>query len=825
MSDPGAKPTDPLAAALSGSYRIERELGAGGMATVYLAEDLKHHRKVAVKVLRPELAASLGPERFLREVTIAANLQHPHILPLHDSGVADGFLYYVMPYVDGQSLREKLTREGELPIPEAVRILRELADALAHAHKRGVVHRDIKPENVMLSERHALVTDSGVAKAVSEATGRQSITTVGVALGTPAYMAPEQAAADPLTDHRADLYAFGIVAYELLTGRPPFTGATPQAVLAAQVTEAAEPVTKRRATVPAALAALVMQCLEKKPADRPQTAEELITRLEAVLTPSGGTTPTETRPYAAVGGSKRRWWLGLGVVVAAGVVFGLWRTVPHGPATGPTAAEETSIAVLPLVNIGGDSTQDYYADGVSEELANALGKVPGLQVAARTSAFAFKGRRDLDVGEVGEKLNVGVVLQGSVRRLGDRVKLSVQLTDTKQRVELWSEAYDQAVKDVFAMQDSITRVIVRQLALKLGAAALAATSSGRTTSPEAHDLYLRGLGSFNVGTEPAFRRALTFFRAALEKDPEYAQAYVAIAQVYITLADAYQPSRAAYDSARMAARQALGRDSLAGEAHASLAFVAYVIDWNFAEFDREGRRALELSPNSANAYIFYGMNLCLSGRIDAGLLAIDRGLELDRLNVTGSWAREWCLYLGRRYEDVITQHAKTAALFPAGIYMEHWVGAAYWELGRYPEALREYEGAQTLLDQPLHGYAIIYARMGRTREAREILARLEAYAKGHSVNPIFFAEIHASLGEKDLAFEWLERAVIDRTGWLPGLTLWPELDPRPVRRSIRRAGQTDRDPAAAGQLTTAPERLAAAAQSETRKPRHQQAGV
>jgi eukaryotic-like serine/threonine-protein kinase len=290
---------DRLKAALASRYTIEREVGAGGMATVFLAQDLRHERRVAVKVLRPELAATLGPDRFLREIKIAAQLQHPHILPLLDSGEADGFLYYVMPFIEGESLRDRLTRKGELPVPEAVRLLRDVADALSYAHGRGVVHRDIKPDNIMIAGRHALVMDFGVAKAVSEATGRQSLTTVGVALGTPTYMAPEQAAADPHVDHRADIYALGVMGYELLTGQPPFTGLTPQQVLAAHVTEAAKPVSERRAACPPALAEVIMRCLAKRAADRWQSAEELVERLEAVGTPSGGVTPTQTQPTTA----------------------------------------------------------------------------------------------------------------------------------------------------------------------------------------------------------------------------------------------------------------------------------------------------------------------------------------------------------------------------------------------------------------------------------------------------------------------------------------------------------------------------------------------
>jgi Tol biopolymer transport system component/tRNA A-37 threonylcarbamoyl transferase component Bud32 len=291
---------DQLQRALGAAYRIERELGQGGMATVYLADDLKHDRKVAVKVLRPELAAALGPDRFTREIRIAARLQHPHILPLLDSGQAEGFLYYVMPYVDGQSLRDRLSREGELPVHEAVRLLVEITDALAFAHAQGVVHRDIKPDNVLLSGRHALVMDFGVAKAVSEATGRNTLTSAGVAIGTPAYMAPEQATADPNLDHRVDIYAVGVMAYELLTGRTPFHGLTPQQMLAAQVTEEPAPMSRYRPSLSPALQGVVMRCLAKHASDRWQTAQELLTQLEPLMTPSGGTTPAQTQPVTAV---------------------------------------------------------------------------------------------------------------------------------------------------------------------------------------------------------------------------------------------------------------------------------------------------------------------------------------------------------------------------------------------------------------------------------------------------------------------------------------------------------------------------------------------
>ena len=355
-----------LASALADRYRIERELGQGGMATVYLAEDLRHHRKVAVKVLRPELAATLGPDRFFREIEVAAQLQHPNILPLHDSGEAEGFLYYVMPFIQGESLRERLAKRGELPIHEAVKILSEVADALAAAHALGVVHRDIKPDNVMLSGRHALVTDFGVAKAVSEATGRNKLTTAGVALGTPAYMAPEQAVADPHLDHRVDIYAVGCLGYELLTGRPPFVRTTAQEVLAAHVTQAPDPVEHHRQAVPPALSAVLMKCLAKRPADRWQTAEELLAQLEPLATPSGGITPTQTRPVEAASiGRKNKalWAAGVAALLAVSVtaVLLLTRSGTHTPATLRDRTQLTTTGRVRYPAISPDGKQLAYA--------------------------------------------------------------------------------------------------------------------------------------------------------------------------------------------------------------------------------------------------------------------------------------------------------------------------------------------------------------------------------------------------------------------------------------------------------------------------------
>ena len=370
---------DRLTAALADRYIIERELGQGGMATVYLAQDLKHDRKVAIKVLREDLSASLGGGRFLREIKIAAQLQHPNILPLLDSGESAGFLYYVMPYVTGQSLRERIGREGELPVHEAVRLMMEVVDALAHAHEHGVVHRDIKPDNVMLSGRHALVADFGVAKAVSEATGRNTVTTLGVAVGTPTYMSPEQAAADPHIDHRSDIYAVGVMAYELLAGRPPFTGATPQQVLAAHVTEEPDLISKRRPGISPSLEQTIMRCLAKRPADRWQTAGELLTALEPLATPSGGMTPTHTRP---VPGVKPLWRIpilvvgGVALVLALAVLF-LRRPAMPAVVLGQSTQVTSDAGLEVLPSISPDGKFVAYAAGTSARMRIFVRPVAG----------------------------------------------------------------------------------------------------------------------------------------------------------------------------------------------------------------------------------------------------------------------------------------------------------------------------------------------------------------------------------------------------------------------------------------------------------------
>lgn len=458
---------DRLRTAFAGRYDIEREIGAGGMATVYLARDPKHDRQVAIKVLRPELAAALGPDRFPREIKIVAQLQHPHILPLYDSGELQGFLYYVMPYVSGESLRTRLDREGQLPIQDAVRILREVADALSYAHGHGILHRDIKPDNVMLSGRHAMVMDFGVAKAVSEA-GGETLTTVGVAVGTPQYMSPEQATGQTDLDQRSDIYALGILGYELLAGKAPFTGKTAQAILSAQVLEAPAPITDVRPSVPQGLSDLLARCLAKQAADRIQTAEEVHHQLEGVVTLSGGITPTTTRPVRALdtavpGRAKGRRGLlvsGIGVALVAALGLGAKQLLGAGAMPGPER-----MAVLPITDISGADAQ--FVDAMHDQLNVALGQTAGLSVVARSAMLVYKDAPK-PMAEIAAALNIGAILEGTVFRTGDRMRINVQLVEPRSVQQIWSNSYEIDVRDVLSAQDSVVRLIaagVRDAAL------------------------------------------------------------------------------------------------------------------------------------------------------------------------------------------------------------------------------------------------------------------------------------------------------------------------------------------------------------------------
>jgi eukaryotic-like serine/threonine-protein kinase len=657
---------DRLKAALAGRYAIDREIGRGGMATVYLARDLRHERAVAVKVLHPEIATALGPERFLDEIRIAARLQHPHLLPLLDSGEAGGFLYYVMPYVEGESLRERLDREHELPVPEAVRILKEVVDALAYAHGRGVVHRDIKPDNVMLSGRHAMVTDFGVAKAISGATGRRALTTVGMALGTPAYMAPEQATADPNLDHRVDIYAVGVLAYELLAGRTPFTGATAQATLAAQVTEQPEPVTRHRAIVPAELAAAVMRCLEKKPADRWQRAEDLLGELEAVTAAAGVTGP-------AVPGSDQmkrpRPGVRVGAVVAAGaaaaVLIAAWLLVGPGRRVQRAAPGVPRLVVLPFENLGAPS-DEYFADGLTDEITGKLAGLSGLGVIARTSAVRYK-RTAKDPRQIGQELRVDYVLEGTVRwdrTSGGRGKVRVtpHLIRASDQTEVWAEPFDGAFADVFRLQGEIAERVATGMNVILLARDRQTLVTAPTTNQDAYDDYLKGNPLLAQGsTEANLRSAIELYQRAITLDPAFAAAYRQLSAANARLYASFDQTDQRLRLAREAADRAL---QLRPEEGQWALGVLYGARGEWRQALEHLKVAEELRPNESGIIDRIADAYLRLGDWSHASAYLERAVNLDPQSAVLSRALSFCYQQLFRFDEAIQYADRAIAIEP-----------------------------------------------------------------------------------------------------------------------------------------------------------------
>jgi serine/threonine protein kinase/Tfp pilus assembly protein PilF len=577
--------TDPTAgdrfsrvqASLAGRYRLERELGRGGMATVYLADDLKHHRSVAIKVLRAELAATVGADRFLREIEIAARLAHPHILPLHDSGTADGLLYYVMPYVAGESLRAWLERERPLALDAAVKVARDVAEALDHAHHHGIVHRDIKPENILLEEGHAVVADFGLAAALS-AVEPGRLTGAGFAAGTPEYMSPEQAAGEPQLDSRTDVYSLGCVLYEMLAGEPPFHGATPRAVMARHVTDPVPPLATVRPDLPPGVVRAVERALAKAPAARYASASDFVQAL----------TVADEADLAD--------------------------------------ATATALAVLAFANMSGNPDAEYLSDGISEEIINALSRLAGVRVASRTSSFAFKGSRE-DVRVIGRRLGVGAVLEGGVRRSGDHLRVTAQLVSVDDGCQLWAGRYDREMRDVFLIQEEIAQSIARALQVVFDARAAGGLHGVRTPDVRAYEYYLRGRQCFHQFRRKSIEFAREMFHHALAIDPGYAPAHAGVADCSSFLHMYWGGAAADLEQADTASRRALELDPRSAEAHAARG-LAVALSGRFEDAEREFLRAIALNRGSFEAHYFYARACFQSGRLERAAELFVRAAEV-----------------------------------------------------------------------------------------------------------------------------------------------------------------------------------------------------
>ena len=722
-----------LREALTGRYRIGEELGRGGMATVYLAEDLKHERQVAIKMLRPELVHAGGETtRFLREIRIAAQLSHPSILPLHDSGEAEGNLWFVMPYVRGESLRARLQREHTLPTDQAVRIGIAVARALDYAHRQNVVHRDIKPENILLHEGQAVIADFGIARAITAAAS-DNVTERGLAMGTPAYMSPEQIGAERDLDGRSDIYALGCVIYEMLAGAPPFAGPSVRPVTYRHLADPVAPLRDSRPTVPPSVERAVFRALAKDPAARFATAAEMADALAAPESPHA--------------------------------------VAPRGDRT---------LAVLPFVNASAESGTEYLSDGITEELINALANVGRLQIAPRTAVFPFKGSSESGRA-VGARLGVESVLEGSVRRSGGRLRIMVQLTDVSDGRLVWSERFDREMGDIFALEEELARTIVAVLRIRFLGELTDPVSRRYTEDVEAYNHYLMGRFAWNKRTPEGTAEAIRHFEAAIARDQDYALAYTGLSDSYALEVD-YRgaPVTEGLRRAKEEALRALALDDSLAEAHTSLAWVTFIHDWDWEAAGRQFARAIELNPRYATARQWHAWYLMAMGRTDEAISEARLAQELDAASVSIRRSLGWLLQYARRWDEsiVILRHA--VQLNPAQDETLWALGVSLMETGQFDEAERVLRESEAVTIANYHAFASLgrlAARRGNVAEAEARMARLQGIAQGAYVSPVDFARLAIALGNHDDAFEWIGRAHAERRGWLAYLRVEPMLDP------------------------------------------------
>ena len=687
-----------LESALSSRYRLDRELGRGGMATVFQALDLKHDRKVALKVLHSELSASLGPDRFLREIKLAARLNHPHIVALYDSGEAEGFLYYVMPMIEGESLRDRLLRDGRISTEESLHLVRGIASALDYAHRLNIVHRDIKPENVMLQDGEALVTDFGIAKAVSVASG-DTLTQTGMMIGTPAYVSPEQAAGEANLDGRSDQYSLGCMLYEMLSGKKPFSGATAQAILSKRFSEPVPSIRESFRDATPEIEVALQRALAKDFNERFPTTIEFARALVAshLSTPDGSLL------------------------------------------TSASAGTAKSIAVLPFSSQSGDTENESFADGIAEEIINALSKIKALKVSSRTSSFSFKGRNE-DIREIARKLQVGTILEGSVRKAGKRLRVTAQLVNAADNSQLWAERYDRELEDVFAIQDEISANIVSALRVVLTEDEKKAIEQVPTANVEAYEFYLRGRQFFHQHRRRAMEFAVQMFESAIELDPGYALAHCGVADCCSFLFQYYHASRENLNRAISASKRALELSPHLAEAHASRG-LAVSLTGHFDEAERDFQEAMRLDPKSFEAAYFYARACNAVGKLDEAAKWFERAVTVRPDDFAAQMLLSNCYTaLGRvddstsamrRAYDASRKHLELNPDNPRALYM----GAlALRGLGESEKALDWNRRAQRMEpDDPsvLYNVACNYAQLSLPGEAIDALSKALENGFGH----------------------------------------------------------------------------------------------
>lgn len=761
LVSPSANRLDRFAASLADHYLVERELGSGGMATVYLAHDLKHDRSVALKVLKPELAATLGPERFLREIALTARLDHPHILPLLDSGNADGLLYYVMPYVEGESLRDRLNREKQLPLDDVLEITRQVAGALSYAHGHGIIHRDIKPANILLGGGHARVADLGIARAVTAA-GGDTLTENGLAVGTPVYMSPEQAAGDRALDARSDVYSLGCVVYEMLAGQPPYTGATAEAILARKSLEAVPSLRVVREAVPAGVEQVITRALAKVPADRFVTAAQFAEALER----GRGSLSPIARSSQRV--PRRRLLLGAAAVLVAFTV-GWWGvTRPQSP-----SPHIHSLAVLPLKNLMGDPTQDYFVEGIHEALTAELSKIGALKVISRTTAMRYRDT-DKAMPQIARELGVDGLIEGSVLREGDQVRISVQLIHGPSDRHVWADSYQRDLRGILALQTEVARAIANQIQARLTSAEETRLASTHPVNAEAYEAYLRGRYFFNRWPAPEYRSCVEHFQRAIQRAPNWADAQAGLATCYTTLSWDYPP-KDVLPQARVAAQRALELEPNHVEADVALGSVSLFYDWNWEAARQSARRALASSPNSASAHFLYANYSAFVGSFEEAIHEARQAVQLDPASLLMNRGLAFVYLIARRYPDYAAQARVTLDLAPENVTARFDLAWAYALQG-----MREKAVTQLNLNKDAFSglpAAVLLATLGQREPTLEQLEVAKAERAKAYVDAFWIAVPYAALREADDALRWLNTAYEERSASMVQLKTNPALDP------------------------------------------------
>ncbi len=763
-------------------YEIIEELGKGGMGKVYRVEDKKIKEEVALKLIKPEIASDKKTiERFSNELKIARKIAHRNVCKMYDLGEEKGTHYITMEYVPGEDLKSTIKRVGPLGAGKTIFIAKQVCDGLKEAHNLGVVHRDLKPSNIMIDkEGNTRIMDFGIARSISG----KGITGAGVMIGTPEYMSPEQAEVKEV-DQRSDIYSLGVILYEMMTGRVPFEGETPLGIAMKHKSEVPKDPKEINTQIPEDLSSVILKCLEKNKEKRYQNAGEVHSELERIekgipLTEKviPRRKPITSREITVTVGLKKIFIPALVIValVIAGVI--IWQVIPRKE-TIPTPSGKPSIAVLPFEDLSPQKDQGYLCDGFAESLISSLTKIKNLRVPARTSSFSFK-EKERNIQEIGEKLNVKTILEGSVQKAGNRLRITTKLINVDDESLIWSEQYSRDLDDVFAIQDEITLAIVDKLKLNLLGKEKTSIVKRHTENLEAFNLYLQGRFFWNKRTEEGAKKAIEHFEQSIEKDPSYALAYTGLADSYLLLPFYANISpKEVFPKAKEAVRKALEIDNSLSEAHTSMAMIKSTYDWDWVGAEKEFKLAIELNPSYATAHHWYAWFLMWTARFDEALEEIERARELDPLSLIINRDTGGVSFIARQYEQTIEILQKMLEMSPNFPQTRVYLARAYILKSMYDKALavlleeKELIGLYPLLESWL---GVCYMKMGQKTKSQEVLNQLIQRSEQEYVSSFHIALIYFAQGENDQGFKRLEQAYNERTGFLSYLKTEPILD-------------------------------------------------